>query len=451
MLRLGSRVVVAAALIGLISPNVFAADETTKYDLLLRGGHVIDPANGINAPMDVAVSGGKIAAVAKTIPADSAQRTVDVTGLYVSPGFIDLHGHIETGRIENGPSFPYDLYLASGATTICDAGTWGARDFHLLKRYYIDRARVRILSFLNIAASGMDRNRGTEVSGEQRLADMDIDLCVATIEKNRDTIVGIKSAHYWTSKPFDAAHPPWGSVDKAVEAGTRANVPIMVDFWPRPERPYDELILKKMRPGDIHTHVFGQQFPIIDPSGKVYEHLWAARKRGVLFDVGHGSGSFWFRNAAPAVKQGFLPDTLGTDLHMGSFLGPVHDLNTVMSKILCLGAPVDEVVKRATVNVAKAIRRPELGTLTVGREADIAVFEVRKGKFGYVDCGRAKMIGDSKLENRLTVRKGNIAYDATGLALVEWQKAPAQYFISPVLQGDPSSSAEPPARRRRNR
>ena len=156
---------------------------------------------------------------------------------------------------------------------------------------------------------------------------MDAQLCAETIENNRDVLVGVKTAHYWTSKPWDDAHPPWAAVDRAVEAGRLANVPVMVDFWPRPpERPYPQLLLEKLRPGDIHTHVFAQQFPIVDERRRLHDHLLAARKRGVIFDLGHGAGSFWFRNAVPAIEQGFIPDTLSTDLHMGNVNGPVLDM-----------------------------------------------------------------------------------------------------------------------------
>ena len=198
-----------------------------------------------------------------------------------------------------------------------------------------------------------------------------------------------------------------------------------------------------MRPGDIHTHVFAQQFPVLVENGKLNPIYAEARKRGVIFDLGHGGGSFWFRNAVPAINQGFIPDSISTDLHMGSVNGPVVDMITTMSKMLAMGMPLEDVIRRSTVNPAKEIRRPELGTLTVGREADIAVIELRRGKFGYIDCGRAKLMSDVKLENRMTLRAGRIVYDPTGISMVEWTKAPKQYFTSPKKQSDPPSTAEP--------
>ena len=266
-----------------------------------------------------------------------------------------------------------------------DAGSSGAETFLLEKEEVIDRAKVRVLAFLNIVANGMQGGL------EQTVDQMDVKRCAETIKKYPDIIVGVKTAHYWTEEPWDAEHTPWAAVDKAEECGRAANVPVMFDFWPRPDRSYAELILKKMRPGDIHTHVFAQQFPILLPDGKLNPILAEARARGVIFDVGHGAGSFWFRNAVPAVKQGFIPDSMSTDLHTGNFT--VLSMTQVMSKFLAMGVPLQDIVRRSTVNPAQEIHRPELGTLSVGKEADIAVLEQLNGSFSYIDCGFARMDG----------------------------------------------------------
>ena len=359
---------------------VSIAQVSPRYDLLLKGGHVIDPANHINEIRDVAVFHGKIAAVEKDIPADQAGKVVDVSKLYVTPGLIDIHYHIGHGgaplnwftpeaRAHALPlGIPPDMALQSGVTTIVDAGTAGAEAFLQEKEEVIDHAKVRVLAFLNIVANGM----GGGLEGS--LDEMDSKLCAATIKKYSDLIVGVKTAHYWTKEPWDAEHVPWAAVDRAIECATLANVPVMYDFWPRSERTYEDL-LKKMRPGDIHTHVFAQQFPIILADGKVNPALAEARARGVIFDVGHGAGSFWFRNAVPAEKQGFIPDSMSTDLHTGDY--NVVSMNNVMSKFLAMGVPLDDVIRRSTVNPAAEIRRPELGTLSVGKDADIAVFDVK--------------------------------------------------------------------------
>ena len=426
--------ITAALAIVLGSAHVSNAQTPPRYDLLLKGGHVIDPANGIDNVRDVAVFQGKIAAVEKDIPADQAGKVVDVSKLYVTPGLIDIHYHVGHGgapldwftpeaRAHALPlGIPADIALQSGVTTIVDAGTAGAETFLQEKEEVIDRAKVRVLAFLNIVGNGMGGGL------EQSLDEMDPKLCAATIAKYRDIIVGVKTAHYWTNQPWDAEHVPWAAVDRAIECATVANVPVMYDFWPRPERTYEDL-LKKMRPGDIHTHVFAQQFPIILADGKINPALAEARARGVIFDVGHGAGSFWFRNAVPAEKQGFIPDSMSTDLHTGDF--NVVSMTNVMSKFLAMGIPLDDIVRRSTVNPAAEIHRPELGTLSVGKDADIAVLELKKGHFSYIDCGVARMDGNVKLTARMTIRAGRILYDPSGLSMVEWEKARQQYFNTP--------------------
>jgi dihydroorotase len=426
--------VAAVFVIAFAIPVVMSA-QVPHYDLLLKGGHVIDPANHIDEVRDVAVFQGKIAAVEKNIPSEQAGKVVDVSKLYVTPGLIDIHYHVGHGgaplnwfeleaRAHAIPlGIPADLALQSGVTTIVDAGTAGAETFLAEKEEVIDKAKVRVLAFLNIVSNGM--NGGLE----QSLDEMDTKLCAATIKKYPDLIVGVKTAHYWTNEPWDAEHVPWAAVDRAIECGTLANVPVMFDFWPRPERTYEDLILKKMRPGDIHTHVFAQQFPIILADGKINPIMAEARARGVIFDVGHGSGSFWFRNAVPAKKQGFIPDSFSTDLHTGNYT--VVSMNDVMSKFLAMGVPLDDVIRRSTVNPANEIHRAELGTLSVGKDADIAVLELLKGRFGYIDCGVAKMDGNVRLTTRMTIRAGRISYDPSGLSMVEWEKARPQYFTIP--------------------
>ena len=420
--------------------------QTPHYDLLLKGGHVIDPANKIDALMDIGVAAGKIAAVAKDIPADSASKVVDVSGLYVTPGLIDIHYHVGHGgaplnwfepsarSTEDSLGIFADLALQSGVTTIVDAGTSGADTFLQTKLEVIDHAQVRVLAFLNIVANGM--NGGLEQTVDQ----MDVKRCVDTINKYPDLIVGIKTAHYWTEAPWDGEHTPWAAVDRAIACAEATHRPVMYDFWPRPDRTYADLILKKARPGDIHTHVFAQQFPILLPDGKLNPIMNEARQRGVIFDVGHGAGSFWFRNAVPAVKQGFIPDSMSTDLHTGNYT--ILSFTNVLSKFRSMGVPLDDLIKRATVNPAGEIHRPDLGTLSVGKDADIAVLEEQHGKFGYIDCGVARMDGDAKIVARLTVRAGRILYDPSGLSMVEWEKARPQYFQSPGMGNDKPSTAD---------
>src|SRR5947208_1173495 len=435
--------------------------DTPQYDLLLKGGHVIDPANERDGRMDVAVSGSKIAAVEKDIPANQAAKVVDVSGFYVTPGLIDIHYHVGHGgaplnwfaadsadheipvitALTTDPisqlaplGIPADLALQSGVTTIVDAGTAGADTFLQEKEEVIDHAKVRVLAFLNIVADGMKGGL------EQNVDAMDVKRCTETVLRYSDIIVGVKTAHYWPEKPLDDLHPTWGAVDRAITCGEAAKVPVMFDFWPRPERAYADLILQKARPGDIHTHVFAQQFPILLPDGKINPILQQARNRGVIFDVGHGAGSFWFRNAVPAVKQGFVPDSLSTDLHTGDFT--VLRMSNVISKFLNMGVSLGDLIRRATVNPAHEIRRPELGTLSVGREADIAVLEESRGHFGYIDCGYAKMVGTLRIVAQMTIRGGRILYDPSGLSMVQWEKARPHYFNLPMLPGSLPATAD---------
>lgn len=408
------------------------ATKEERYDLLIKGGHVIDPINGISEVRDVAVRDGRIAAIAKSIPVPRADKVVDVSGFYVTPGLIDMHVHLG-GRYYHGGVVADAHSFSSGITTMVDAGSSGARTFGHFKEYIIDKYKTRILAFLNVVDWGM---RG---ACEQEVSRMKPDEAAGVAQAYPDTIVGIKIAHYWTWQLYDADHQPWDSVDRGVEAGRLCQKPLMVDFWPRPERPYEELILKKLRPGDIHTHVFGQHFPIIDEEGRVNPALFQARERGIIFDVGHGAGSFWFRNAVPAVRQGFVPDSISTDLHIGNAAnGLVTNLLNVMSKFLNMGLGVDDLIMRTTVAPAREIGHPELGTLNVGAEADIAVLALKKGRFGFIDCGRAKMIGDKKLECVFTVLRGQVVYDPDGLSMPIWEEAPEAYWICKQPTGAPS-------------
>ena len=393
-----------------------------KYDLLLKGGRVIDPANDIDAPMDVAVAGGKIANVAPDIPTSQAAQSVDVAGLLVAPGLIDMHVHVYHTREPETLSVIADHHcFRSGVTTVVDTGTAGAKHFLHFKRTVIDRSRTRIFAYINIVKSGMIG------PFEQDINEMDPQLAASIVLAYPDDCVGIKTAHYWVRQPFDDAHPPWAAVDRALEASEICGKPVMMDFWHRPGRAYQEL-LRKMQPGDIHTHVYAQQFPILDDDNKPADFMFEARERGIIFDLGHGAGSFWFRQAIPAYQGGFAPDSISTDIHIGNVNGVVHDMLTTMSKLLCMGMPLTEVIFRSTVTPAREIGHPELGHLSIGAEADIAVLQLLEGQFGYVDCGWARLLGDRKLSCEMTLRAGEIVYDVNGRATPLWEDAPASYW-----------------------
>ena len=392
-----------------------------KYDLLLRGGHVIDARNKISAVRDVAIAGGKIAAVeAKINPAD-ALKTVDVKGLYVTPGLVDIHTHTYAGTGERGSYagdnslYPDGFTLRVGVTTVADAGCAGWRNFEDFKQRVIDRSKTRILAFLNIVGNGM---RGAKY--EQDLADMEAKPTADMALRFPGVIVGIKTAHY--------SGPEWAPVERAVEAGTLANVPVMVDFGSsKPERPVAELVTKKLRPGDIYTHVYSGLRGELVPSGHVNPGLLEGRKRGVIFDVGHGGGSFLWRIAVPAVKEGFLPDSISTDLHIGSMNAGMKDMLNVMDKFLAMGLPLDDVIARSTWNPAREIKQDGLGHLSVGALADVAVLRVERGRFGLVDMYGGRMDSTQRLMCELTVRDGKVVYDLNGLSRPDWRTLPANY------------------------
>ncbi len=404
-----------------------------RFDLILRGGHVIDPANGRDGVTDIAIENTRIARVAPGID-DDADTVLHVSGLYVTPGLIDIHVHVYPRRGDSGPTWQASLVpdahsFRAGVTTFVDAGTSGAEHFEDFKRDWIDRSQTRVLAWLNIAAGGMG-------DAEQNPAQFDVQRAVETHAAHPDTIVGFKTAHFWTRDPWDDAHPdPWASVDAAVQAGEGANCPVMVDFWPRPpERSYEDLILHHMRPGDVHTHVFAQQFPIVHTDGRVQDHMWEARQRGVLFDVGHGGASFWFRNAVPAYAAGFPPDSISTDLHLSSLNGAALDTLHTVSKCVAFGMPLMEAIYRTTVTPARAIRRPDLGSLSEGSEADLAVLRWIDEPRGYVDCGSAKLVGQGELACVLTLRAGQVVWNSSGISMPTWQEAPPAYWNVPALQ-----------------
>jgi dihydroorotase len=391
------------------------------YDLLLRGGHVIDPRSGTSGVRDVAIARGRIAAVAARIDPALAVKAVDAAGLYVTPGLVDLHAHVYTGTGERGSYagdnsvYPDGFTLRSGVTTVVDAGCAGHRNFEDFKDRVIDRSRTRVLALLNIVGHGMRGGRF-----EQAVADMEPKPAALMALRFKGLVVGIKTAHYEGAD--------WGPVERAVEAGTLASVPVMVDFGTdQPERPLAELLTKKLRPGDVYTHCYsGLRNELLD-AGRVNPGMWEGRRRGVLFDVGHGGGSFSWGVAVPAVKEGFLPDTISTDLHIGSMNTGMKDQLNVMSKFLALGLSLEDVVARATWNPARVVKHDELGHLTEGAPADVAVLRLEAGRFGLVDSFGGRLAAERKLVCEMTIRDGKVVYDLNGLARPDWDTLPRGY------------------------
>ncbi len=405
----------------LLSSFAASSLHAQQIDLLLKGGHVIDPKNKIDGLMDVAITDGKISAVAKDIPAKNAKKIIDVTGLYVTPGIIDMHVHAFNGTdvdayIANGlTALPPDGFtFRAGVTTVVDAGSSGWRNFPQFKKQTIDKAQTRVLALLNIVGNGM-----VSRFMEQDVSDMNPQQTAYMITKlYPDILVGIKSAHFWGD---------FTQVDKAVEAGKLANVPVMVDFGEHhPPNSIEELFMKHLRPGDMFTHTFAygpkDRETVVDENGKVKPFIFEAQKRGIIFDVGHGGGAFSWRQAVPSFQQGFYPNVISTDLHAESMNGGMKDMSNVMSKFLAMGMSLQDVILRATWNPANVIHRTDLGSLSVGSDADVAVFNVRKGDFGFLDIRNTRLKATQKLEAELTIRGGKIVWNLNGIGAPAWEE-----------------------------
>jgi dihydroorotase len=397
--------------------------KAAQWDLLLKGGRVIDPKNGVDRTGDVAIRDGKIAAVGANLREAEARQTLDVCGLVITPGLVDIHVHLfhTTGVHDawagDNSVRPDDFSFRAGVTTMADAGSAGWRDFEEFRLRVIDRAKTRVLAFVNIAGHGMMTNWM-----EQNEAEMIPSELARVGRKHADVVVGVKTAH-WEA-------PSWTAVDKALEAGRLLGKPVMVDFgYFRKERPFWQLVTEKLRPGDIATHCYRATVPWVCGNGKVYEYLKRARERGVRFDVGHGGGSFAFRNAVPAIRQGFWPDSISSDLHTTSMNAAMMDLPTTMSKFLAMGMGLSEVVARATHSAAALIGHEGLGTLSEGAEADVAGLRVMAGDFGFADTDRGVLRGRERLFCELTLRAGQVTWDWNARSGVDYQKLGKDYGV----------------------
>ena len=391
---------------------VSAAVAQPAYDILIKGGHVVDPKNNFDAVADVAVSGGKIARIAANIPRESARQTIDATDLYVTPGLIDIHAHM-WNRPGAGPPgrnlsvHPDEYSFRTGVTTMVEPGTAGWQDFPDVRARLVNGSRTRVLVMINILRSGMGTGK------ENDPAEMDAEGAARIAKANRDVIVGFKTAHY---EPAD-----WHAVDNVVKAGNLANLPVMVDFGRvSGDKNIQKLLLEKLRPGDIYTHCYsGLRGELVD--GKVNPAIAAARKRGVFFDLGHGAGSFFWNIAIPLAQQGFWPDSISTDMHHGSINAGMKDMLNVLSKMLLLGIPFQDLIRMTTSNPAAEIRRPRLGNLDIGADADIAVLKLEQGQFGFIDSAGARNDGTRRVVCELTLRAGRVVWDLNGRAAVPWK------------------------------
>lgn len=394
-----------------------------QFDLVLKGGHLIDPQNGIDAPKDIGIEGKVIAAVDVDLPTEGAGQVIDVSGLYVTPGLVDIHvhayataGHRDAWAGDNS-ILPDGFSFRTGVTTLVDTGSAGWRNFEDFRYRVIDRCQTRLFALVNIAGTGM-----TSIDHEQNPHDMNPDKTAGVARENADVVVGIKTAHY--------IGPEWISVERTLAAAERAATRVMIDFgYFRKERPYYQLLGEKLRPGDISTHIFRGPTPWFDAEGKVLSYLHEARARGVVLDVGHGAGSFCFRNAVPAIAQGFYPDSISTDLHVLCMNMGMLDMATTMSKFLVMGMPLGEVIRASTINPAREIGHPELGHLSVGAVADVAALKQMEGNFGYADSFAGRLDGHQRLFCELTVKDGEVVWDWNGRAGVAYPALGDSYGI----------------------
>jgi dihydroorotase len=390
--------------------------QTYTYDILIKGGTVIDPKNKIHALRDVAIKDGRIAAVAPSLAGQTAKQVVDAKGLIVTPGLIDIHGHVFWGTnadryLSDGNSAlpPDGFTFRNGVTTIVDCGGAGWKNFALFKKNVIDASRTRVLSLVNIVGEGM---RGGK--WEQDVNDMDPKKAAEIAVANKEHVVGFKLAHF-------SGHD-WTPTERVVEAGRLANMPVLIDFGgANPTLSIEELFMKRLRPGDIYTHAYasldGSRETIVDEkTNQLKPFMIPAQKRGIIFDVGYGGASFNFSQAIPALKAGLYPNTISTDLHTGSMNASMKGQLEVMSKFLLMGMPLPEVIKASTWSAATAIKKEELGHISVGSIADVSILNLRKGNFGFYDKTGYKLKGNQRFECEMTIKGGNIVYDVNGIA-----------------------------------
>jgi dihydroorotase len=372
-----------------------------RYDLILKGGRVVDPSQRFDAVADVAFAGGKVAKVEPDLPADAAEDVRDVSGYIVTPGLIDLHTHVYWGGTSLGIDAE-EFCRTSGVTTCIDTGSAGPGNFAGFRKHVIEPSAVRILAYLHVSFAGIFGFSKTVMVGEsEELRLMAPAEAVAVAEANRDVIVGIKVRVGRHSSGTSGVAP----LDIALMAANESGLPLMchIDF---PPPSYDEVI-DRLRPGDVLTHAF-RPFPNspTDRQGKVKDSVLRARKRGVRFDIGHGKGSFAFGVARAMLANGFYPDTISSDIHTLCIDGPVFDQVTTLSKFLCMGMPLDAVIASTTVNAAMALNRPDLGSLKPGSVGDATILSIRQGTFDYVDVTGEHLSGDRRIFSEGVVLAG---------------------------------------------
>lgn len=371
-----------------------------KYSLVIKGARVVDPSQDLDAVRDVAFADGKVAAVGQSIGTGEADAVLEAAGLLVVPGLVDLHVHTFWGVSHYGVD-PDRINISKGVTTAVDAGTSGAHTFPAFRRHVIERAHTRLFALLNIASAGMISPKIGELT-DIRWAD--VEDAVNAAKQHRDLILGIKAR---------LARPTAGDNDvealkRALEAASAFGGFVMVHVG-NTRTPLEQLVTK-LRPGDVVTHTFhGLTEGILDDAGKVKDAILDAQRRGVVFDVGHGAGSFSFRVAEKALALGFFPGNVSSDLHRYNVDGPVFDQVTTLSKFLHMGMSLPEVVRLSTAATAKTMgMADQLGTLKVGAIGDATILHMDEGKFALTDAMKVSVEARKRLTHVHTVRSGRI-------------------------------------------
>lgn len=370
------------------------------YDLLLKGARVIDPEQSLHAVMDVAFAGGKVAALGPDLGGDAGQVR-NLAGRIVTPGLIDMHSHVYWGATSLGVDAE-TIAKRSGTTTFVDAGSAGAGNFPGLRKFIVEPSAPRILAYLNISYPGIFGFSKNVMVGEcEDLRLLDSRECLTLAEQNLDLIVGIK-ARVGARAGGNSGLAP---LLLAIEVAEELNLPVMahIDFPP----PGRKEVLDALRPGDILTHCF-RPFPNapVTRGNRIREDIIEARRRGIIFDIGHGFGGFAFSSARPMLAEGIMPDVISSDVHVLCCDGPAHDVLAVMSKFLALGMSLTEVIRATTQNPARALRRPELGSLRIGTPGDATVLELATGRFDHVDVSGEVIVADTGLVSHGMVLRG---------------------------------------------
>ncbi len=372
-------------------------EERAEFDVLIAAGEVVDPGAGLSGKLDVAIKDGKVARVAADLDRTLADQVIDAAGQIVTPGLVDLHTHVYWGSTFWGIE-PDPVAARSGVTTWLDAGSAGSYSFPGFRRYVAEQAQAKIFSFLNLSSIGL-------IAPTWELSNLDycdLELAAEMVESNRDLILGIKARIDRNTTHGTGIRP----LSLARELADTVQLPLMVHIGDGPPTVHE--VAEHLRPGDILTHCFtGGTMRILTDAGTVEPAIKDLHDRGLILDIGHGASSFSFDVGERLLDQGVLPDTISSDIHQLAIQGPMYDLPTTLSKFLALGMTLPDAIERATASPARAMGRPDLGSLEPGNAADISIYRLEDGQFTFQDVAAVERSGTKRLVNTLTLVDGN--------------------------------------------